>query len=94
MSLLRRLGGFGTSAGTCEHVPAEMAEPRSDSCEGCGSTFNLRVCSACGHVGCCESQRAHNTAHYRETGHPVIRSLPLGRGSFTWCYECRSYLPA
>jgi hypothetical protein len=30
--------------------------------------------------------------HYRESGHPIIRSMPVGAGSFTWCYECGSYL--
>jgi uncharacterized UBP type Zn finger protein len=43
-------------------------------------------------VGCCESLNAHNTAHYRDSGHPVIRSMPLGEDSFTWCYECERYL--
>lgn len=94
MSILRRLGVTTASASACEHGSEEAAQPRADSCEECGSTFNLRVCTECGHVGCCESQWGHNTAHYRETGHSVIRSLPLGRGSFTWCYECRSYLSA
>ncbi|MGH2711282.1 MAG: UBP-type zinc finger domain-containing protein [Actinomycetota bacterium] len=76
---------------TCMHVPDELAEPRAATCEVCGETRNLRACLACGHVGCCESLQAHNTAHFRASGHPVIRSLPLGEG-FTWCYECRSYL--
>ncbi|HEV8683281.1 MAG TPA: UBP-type zinc finger domain-containing protein [Actinomycetota bacterium] len=76
----------------CTHIPAELASPRTDTCEGCGSGTNLRVCVSCGHVGCCESQLAHNTAHARISGHPVIRSLPLSTGSFTWCYECRRYI--
>jgi CPA1 family monovalent cation:H+ antiporter len=50
------------------------------------------VCATCGYVGCCESQRAHDTQHWRETGHPVIRSLPLTERSFTWCYACNDYL--
>lgn len=70
----------------------EPAQPRTDECEGCGSRTNLRVCTRCGHVGCCESQGAHNTAHWRESGHPIIKSMPLGPGSFTWCYECGTYL--
>jgi len=76
----------------CEHVVETMPEPRSDICEECGSDFNLRVCTECGHVGCCESQQGHNTAHYRETGHAVIKSMPLEPGSFTWCYEHRRYM--
>lgn len=77
---------------TCPHVGAGATPPRAEACESCGSTFNLRACVECGHVGCCESQLAHNTAHYRESGHPIIRSMPVGPRSFTWCYECREYL--
>jgi CPA1 family monovalent cation:H+ antiporter len=76
----------------CPHVPATTAPPRAAACEVCGSTVNLRACAECGHVGCCESQAGHNTAHAGESGHPVIRSLPIGGGSFTWCYECESYV--
>lgn len=84
------MGLFKTDV--CEHVTDTVAEPRSDVCEECGSRFSLRLCTECGHVGCCESQRAHNTTHYRATGHPIIKSLPLRRGSFTYCYECRRYV--
>jgi uncharacterized UBP type Zn finger protein len=76
---------------TCTHVPHDLAGPRAEACERCGETRNLRVCAECGHVGCCESLGAHNTLHYRESGHAVIRSLPLGEG-FTWCYDCNRYL--
>jgi uncharacterized UBP type Zn finger protein len=76
---------------TCEHVPADLAEPRSKICESCGETRNLRACAECGHVGCCESLNAHNTAHQRASGHPVIRSMPIEAG-FTWCYSCEAYL--
>jgi uncharacterized UBP type Zn finger protein len=77
---------------TCVHVPDEVATPRSETCEACGSGFNLRMCTTCGHVGCCESQQAHNTKHAGAAGHPVIRSLPLTAHSFTWCYECNTYV--
>ncbi len=76
----------------CTHMPAESAEPRSDRCEDCGSGFNLRVCADCGYVGCCESQLGHDRDHARETNHPVIRSMPVGPRSFTWCYACRRYV--
>ncbi len=77
---------------TCPHVTTEEAAPRSGTCEECGSDFNLRVCTSCGHVGCCESQQAHNTAHAQSAGHPVIRSMPVNERSFTWCYECNRYV--
>jgi uncharacterized UBP type Zn finger protein len=76
----------------CTHATERIASPRTQACEECGSTLNLRVCTECGHVGCCESQLAHNTAHARETGHPVIRSMPVDERSFTWCYACGSYV--
>ncbi len=76
---------------TCVHQPSELAAPRSPICEACGEDRNLRACATCGHVGCCESLNAHNTAHYRDSEHPVIRSMPIEAG-FTWCYVCEAYL--
>ena len=59
--LLRRLtrGRSPMSAGatSCPHFDGTTAEPRAAVCEGCGSTFNLRVCTTCGHVGCCNRRR-------------------------------------
>jgi monovalent cation/hydrogen antiporter len=47
---------------------------------------HLRLCLACGHVGCCDSSpRRHATAHFHETAHPVIRSAEPGE-SWRWCY--------
>lgn len=80
------------AAAVCGHDSGADVRPRAEACEGCGSTVNLRVCAVCGHVGCCESQLGHNTVHYRKSGHPIIRSMPVGPGSFTWCYECGRYL--
>lgn len=80
------------SVSTCTHASDTVAIPRTGSCEECESKVNLRMCTECGHVGCCESQQAHNTAHYRASGHAMIKSLPIGDRSFTWCYECNRYL--
>lgn len=77
---------------SCPHFDGTTAAPRAEACEGCGSTFNLRVCTTCGHVGCCESQKGHNTKHAKASGHPVIKSLPLEGGGFTWCYACEAYI--
>ncbi len=76
---------------TCVHVPPRLEGPRSEACERCPETRNLRACAECGHVGCCESLNAHNTAHFEESGHPVIRSIPVESG-FTWCYVCEAYI--
>jgi uncharacterized UBP type Zn finger protein len=75
----------------CSHVPAALPEPSGDRCEECGSTFNLRMCATCGHVGCCESQAGDARRHALTEGHPVILSMPVGRG-FTWCYEENAYV--
>jgi uncharacterized UBP type Zn finger protein len=86
------MNAMPASAKVCPHFDGTTHDPRAERCEECGSDFNLRVCTACGHVGCCESQQAHNTKHARASGHPIIKSLPLREGHFTWCYECRRYI--
>jgi uncharacterized UBP type Zn finger protein len=80
----------------CEHF-ATIADvtPRTRGCEECmalGAEWNeLRVCLACGHVGCCEdSVHAHALAHFKATGHPMIASLS-GAESWGWCYVHRRY---
>jgi CPA1 family monovalent cation:H+ antiporter len=77
----------------CEHIAeAVEAEPAGpDGCEECLAEgyhdwVHLRLCLACGHVGCCDSSpRRHATAHFRQTGHPVVRSFEPGE-SWRWCY--------
>lgn len=71
----------------CEHLRAldTPAEPRAERCEECGAERVLRVCLECGHVGCCDSDRGHASAHARETGHPLIESWK--GGAFVYCYE-------
>jgi hypothetical protein len=47
---------------------------------------HLRLCLACGHVGCCDSSIGkHATKHFHRTKHPVMRSLEPGE-SWAWCY--------
>ena len=76
----------------CEHVPVRHKEARASACEACGSRVNLRVCSTCGHVGCCDSQYGHARVHYHETAHPVMRAMTtVGRG-FIWCYADDRYV--
>ena len=76
---------------TCTHLEtlAEV-QPGDQGCHEClqsgGRWVHLRMCQACGHVGCCDSSPSkHATAHYRETGHPLIRSFEPGEEWF-WCY--------
>lgn len=75
----------------CAHAPAEMATPNGDACEECGSTYSLRMCAACGHVGCCDSQAGDARRHYDQTGHEVMVAMPVGNG-FIWCYKDDRYL--
>ncbi|MEU7635768.1 MULTISPECIES: UBP-type zinc finger domain-containing protein [unclassified Streptomyces] len=77
----------------CTHVPElPRAEPTplSATCPEClavGShPVQLRLCLTCGHVGCCDSSPyQHATAHFKETGHPVMRSFEPG-ASWRWCF--------
>ena len=57
-------------------------------CDAAGGWWvHLRRCVECGHVGCCDSSpEQHATAHFRETGHPVIRSFEPGEDWF-WDYS-------
>ena len=56
-------------------------------CEKIGSRWvQLRLCLTCGHVGCCDlSPNKHGTTHFKETGHPVIRSYEAGE-HWKWCF--------
>lgn len=76
----------------CEHVPGRHAPARADACEECGSRFNLRICSTCGHVGCCDSQSGHARIHWHETRHPVMRAKTSIGAGFIWCYPDNRYV--
>lgn len=76
----------------CPHS-AEIRVSESDktTCSVCEVTEHLRQCTACGEVFCCESHNAHNTEHYKATGHPIIKSHNTSY-DFTWCYKCNAYI--
>ena len=68
----------------CSHGDsiADVSAPR-DVCEACveiGSTWvHLRQCLTCGRTLCCDdSPNRHMSAHWRETGHPVITPGSMG----------------
>lgn len=68
--------------------------PSGTGCVDCdaveGWWVHLRRCAQCGHIGCCDSSPGqHATAHFRETGHPVIRSFEPGEDWF-WSFESES----
>jgi CPA1 family monovalent cation:H+ antiporter len=68
-----------------------VVQPRTPgACPEClrdGTTWvHLRLCLSCGHVGCCDSSVGrHATAHFRDSGHPVMRSAEPGE-AWRWCY--------
>jgi hypothetical protein len=60
-------------------------------CEECLKTgdgwVHLRMCLTCRTVGCCdESPNRHATAHWRQSGHPLIRSAEPEE-DWAWCFE-------
>lgn len=80
-------------AGACEHLvdaPDCVTPTSASGCPEClrlGLTWvHLRLCLTCGSVGCCDSSVGkHATAHFTQTGHPVMRSLEPGE-AWRWCY--------
>lgn len=79
--------------GPCEHLAEACTVPPPITPNGCaeclrdGTTWvHLRLCMACGHVGCCDSSAGkHATAHFEETDHPVMRSFEPGE-AWRWCF--------
>jgi len=86
--------GAMSRGGGCEDLREASAdvEPNTPGvCEDCvrvgGQWVHLRLCLACGHVGCCDSSPArHATAHFHESDHPVVRSAEPGE-SWRWCFR-------
>lgn len=67
---------------SCAHLDQidPTSQPSSNGCEDCLASgdrwVHLRMCSTCGHVGCCDSSpNRHATAHQNDTSHPIIRSF-------------------
>src|SRR4051794_18665935 len=76
-----------TTAGRGEtRVDTEIdteAAPSGAGCVECDASggwwFHLRRCTACGHIGCCDSSPSgHATAHAGSSGHPVMTSYEPG----------------
>jgi hypothetical protein len=75
----------------CSHLQHVIAPaPSGDGCEDClrtgGEWVHLRLCMACGHVGCCDdSPNRHASGHARHEAHPVIQSFEPGE-RWIWCF--------
>jgi uncharacterized UBP type Zn finger protein len=78
--------------GRCSHV-AGLRTVRPQWAGGCRDCLargdawvDLRLCLACGYVGCGEhSRNKHAAAHFRRTRHAVVQSLERG-DHWRWCY--------
>jgi len=78
----------------CAHLeaisPSEVKKAQVQECAECIKTnstwVNLRTCQECGITHCCDSSpNKHATAHFKETGHPVMTSS-LGEERWMWCF--------
>jgi CPA1 family monovalent cation:H+ antiporter len=85
--------GLATPSRSCVHLDEapEAPVPAGAFCADCiregTTTVHLRMCLACGNVGCCDSSPAtHATRHFHSTGHPAMRSAEPGE-DWRWCYE-------
>jgi hypothetical protein len=66
--------------------------PSGAGCVECdeagGWWVHLRRCTACGHVGCCDSSPGqHASAHFASSGHPVMQSFEPGED---WAWDFRT----
>jgi CPA1 family monovalent cation:H+ antiporter len=83
----------GLDQGGCEHLRHADLHVTPKTPHGCPDceregtrTVHLRLCLACGTVGCCDSSEGqHARRHYHDTGHPVIRSFEPGE-AWRWCF--------
>ncbi|AZI59118.1 Na+/H+ antiporter [Nakamurella antarctica] len=76
----------------CEHLGKASSDtpPLSTECLDCAREdtrpVHLRICLSCGNVGCCDSSVGrHADRHFKESGHPVMRSFEPGE-AWRWCY--------
>ena len=75
----------------CTHLDTiRTVTPSALGCEEClkmgEEWLHLRICRACGHVGCCDdSKNRHATAHFKATQHPIIEGYDPPEG-WGWCF--------
>jgi uncharacterized UBP type Zn finger protein len=81
----------------CSHLDQiREVVPSGEGCKEClemgDKWVHLRLCLACGHVGCCDSSKnRHASRHAEETGHPIVRSFQPGE-DWRWCYVDETYV--
>lgn len=78
-------------AADCAHLDQiRDVSPSTDGCEDClkigDQWVHLRLCLACGHVGCCDSSpNKHASKHFRASQHAIVQSFEPGE-DWGWCY--------
>ena len=78
----------------CSHTDQIEITQLPEASAGCaecladgGVWLHLRICLACGHVGCCDdSPNRHASQHFQRTDHPVIKSFEPGE-DWAWCFR-------
>ena len=86
-----------TQDSSCVHT--SVSRPVLPNAEGCTECLregtrwvHLRLCTTCGHVGCCDSSPGrHAAAHAGSEDHPVMCSVEPGE-DWGWCYLDRTTL--
>lgn len=75
----------------CAHAeairPVAAPGPGCETCLATGSTWvHLRQCMTCGRTLCCDdSPNRHMSSHWREVGHPVMRTAEPGE-DWLFCF--------
>jgi predicted GNAT family acetyltransferase len=79
----------------CSHVRTDLHETPvpvpADGCDECiemgrRDWVHLRMCQACGHIGCCDdSPGQHGSLHAVSGDHPLVRSYEPGE-DWWYCY--------
>lgn len=90
---IRAAGPRPAGEAPCVHLnaaPAEVDFEAHGDCLDCVAAdqdpVELRMCLSCGHIACCDSSPGRHAAmHFRQTGHPVMRSIEPGE-HWRWCY--------
>lgn len=78
---------------SCEHLESARSSVQPSTpgvCQECVlehlEWVHLRMCLACGHVGCCDSSVGqHAGRHFTASQHPVVRSVEPSE-VWRWCY--------
>jgi len=98
VNVVRRLirPGEPTSKACAHRDQIRQVTPSAQGCEDClkiGDTWvYLRLCTICGHVGCCDnSKNKHATQHFHATSHPIVKSFEPGE-DWLWCYVDQTLL--